>query len=178
MAKPKKEKNLILPQKPTGRPPVYSDTFVEQARVACSDLGATDIKLAKMFGVSKNCIYDWKRKHPDFKQAIQDGKDQYDLSTARECLLKRIKGYDYKETTMEPDKEGKLSIVKVVKKHIPADPTSTIFFLKNRDPRRWRDATSTDVTVKGAVEVSSPEISEKLKDIYSGVQKTGGADGP
>ena len=140
-----KKKEVSLPlKKKGGRPSEYKPDYARQANVACSEMGATDVKLAKLFGVSKQTINQWKQDHAEFKRAVVEGKDIFNSATAETCLLKRVTGYDYKETTMEPDKYGKLAVTKIVKKHIPSDPTSTIFFLKNRDPERWRDVKTID----------------------------------
>lgn len=163
-----KDTTLSTPKKKNGRPLLYKEDYVRQARIACEELGATDKKLAKLFGVSVDSIHDWKIRYPEFKQAIIEGKDVFNTATAETCNLKRITGYDYKEVVSEPDPlaQGKMKVVKITKKHIPSDPTSTIFFLKNRDPRRWRDAVSSDVRLTGGVNVS-PEITEKLTEIYN-----------
>ena len=165
-------------KKTPGRKPMYRETFCAQAEAACAEMGATNEKLGKLFGVDTRIIVTWMGKYPEFGAAVRRGKDVYNIKTAEDCLNKRIEGYRYPEKTTEIDGNGKIVSTKTTTKHQPPDTTSIIFFLKNRDPKRWRDSTSTDVTVKGAVEVTSPEISEKLKEIYSGIQKAGGADGP
>ena len=58
-------------------------------------------------------------------------------------LLKRAKGYSYEEVTkiMSLDKEGnpQLRETKVVKKEIAPDVGAQAFWLKNRNPEKWRD---------------------------------------
>ncbi len=44
-------------------------------------------------------------------------------------------------------KELSLNITKVVEKQLPPDPTSMIFWLKNRRPEEWRDKTDVDLNV-------------------------------
>jgi hypothetical protein len=123
--------------------PKYKERFVKEAYVACQE-GFTDVKLAKLFGVSKQSINGWKRKFPAFKEALQTGKDEFNVAVAENCLIKRLKGYAYTETTKElvTDKEtGKkeLVITKEVRKSVAPDTTALIFFLKNRDHERWCD---------------------------------------
>lgn len=149
----KKEVSLHLKKK-NGRPSEYKEDYARQAHVVCSEMGATDLKLAKLFGVTRPTISQWKQDHPEFKKAIVEGKDIFNSATAETCLLKRVTGYDFKETTLEPDIEGKLSVSKIVKKHIPSDPTSTIFFLKNRNPERWRDTKNIDAKIEGDVDIN------------------------
>ena len=68
-------------------------------------------------------------------------------------MHKRAIGYEYEEKTYE---NGKL--VKVVKKQQPPDVTAQIFWLKNRNPEKWRDTKNIDV--KGELTVSAMD---KLK---------------
>jgi len=142
-----------------GRPTDFKEEFIEQARVACADLGATDEKLAKLFGVHRDTIYEWRKQHPKFEEAIRKGKDEFDSGKVEKALYKRATGIRFTETTREPciirkknetaelvDLE--MSVTKKISKLIPADPTSMIFWLKNRQPERWKD-------VK-AIEASGP----------------------
>ena len=62
-----------------------------------------------------------KRKYPEFAEALALGKGIADSEVAA-SLYQRACGY----TT--PDGH-----------HVPADVTACIYWLKNRQPRRWRD---------------------------------------
>lgn len=122
------------------RPTDYRPEFDNQAYVACKEGGFTDLKLSRLFGVSKSTINRWKHDHPTFWDSIRKGKDEFNVATAENCLLKRLKGFSYKETTKEVDGVTKeLETTKVVTKQVVPDTTALIFFLKNRDPERWRD---------------------------------------
>ena len=130
------------------------------AYVACVEGGFTDVKLAKLFGVSKSTINLWKRVHPEFSDSTRRGKDQYNRLDAEKSLLKLIKGFRYTETTKEAkpivtkntetgEEEiigEKLLVTKKVHKFIPPNERSIRFFLKNRDPARWRDTQAVEVT--------------------------------
>ncbi|CYX44282.1 HNH endonuclease [Streptococcus suis] len=52
--------------------------------------------------------------------------------------------------------DGELVVTKRVKKHVPADTTAMIFWLKNRKPDLWRDKREHDVSHSGAVSVNNP----------------------
>lgn len=124
-----------------GQPTAYQPKFADMAFVACAEGGFTDVKLARLFGVCKSTINNWKIENPGFMDSLKKGKDQFNCARAESSLLKRILGYSYTEKTEEPTllSGEELKVVKKVRKHIPPDPTSIIFFLKNRDPERWRD---------------------------------------
>jgi len=124
-----------------GRPTDYQEQFVDMAYVACKEGGFTDVKLAKLFNVSKSTIANWKNEYPEFLDSIKKGKDEFNLADAEDSQLKLVKGHYYYEITKEPTvlDDKKLVVTKKVRKYIPPNPTSLIFFLKNRDPERWRD---------------------------------------
>lgn len=121
------------------RPVKYEERFDYMAEVACREGGFTDWKLGKLFDVAISTITNWKRNYPSFLEAVKRGKDDFDTMAVEDSLLKQCLGYTFTETTMEPNKKGELKVIKIVEKHAPANSTSTKFFLKNRNPKRWRD---------------------------------------
>ena len=145
--KPKKKKH------PGGRPTKYKPENAEQAyKLVCE--GFTDKKIADFFKVGEKTVNNWKKKHPEFLQSLKRGKDEFDSDVIEKSLVKRASGYQYKEVTKaiskEPDPNtGKVKIVtiKEVTKEVAPDPTSMIFWLKNRRPDRWRDKQSIEVGV-------------------------------
>ena len=99
--------------------------------------GLTDEQISQNIGINPATLYDWKKKYPKISKALKKGKEIVDIQVEN-ALLKRALGYDYQEEKIErSDKDG----VKVVQtiKHIPPDTTAQIFWLKNRQPDRWRD---------------------------------------
>ena len=40
--------------------------------------GARDIDIAKKIGISKVTLYEWKKRFPEFAEALKKGKDEYD----------------------------------------------------------------------------------------------------
>jgi transposase-like protein len=123
----------------TGRPTKYNNKFNEQAYIACVEGGFTDLKLARLFDVDKATVNRWKKKYPEFCDSLKKGKDEFNILVAEASLLKRLKGFSFIEVTEKADKTGKMVTVKQVRKHVAPDTTALIFFLKNRDPERWRD---------------------------------------
>lgn len=80
-----------------GRPTKYREQFAEQARYLCEQFGATDEQLAKALGVSDATIYTWKKEHPEFLEAISQGKGEYDTREVDTSILAMAKGYWYQE---------------------------------------------------------------------------------
>lgn len=102
--------------------------------------GLTDEQIAKNLGVSKHSLIKWKKEKPDFSNAIKKGKEvsDYELENA---LHKRATGYYYTEQTVTNQGD-----VVEVEKYEHANPTSLIFALKNRLPRKYRDKVEQEVT--------------------------------
>ena len=99
--------------------------------------GLTDEQLAEKMGISATTLYDWKNKFPEFSEAIKKGKEIVDIQVEN-ALLKRALGYDYQEQRIEKSDKGGTKIIQTIK-HVPADTTAQIFWLKNRRPDKWRD---------------------------------------
>lgn len=146
-----------MAKRAVGRPTKYKDDMPDRAYKLCRECGLTDKQLALAFGVAKSNLEDWKRKYPEFRDSIKRGRDEYDSEVVEGCLLKRARGFSYTETTKEPktiiDKGGgcevgKLVVTKKVRKSVAPDVTAQIFWLKNRNPARWRDKQELSVDVK------------------------------
>lgn len=135
-----------------GRPTDYRVEHNEQA-YKLSLLGLTDKELAAFFEVVESTIYEWKNKYPLFSEAIKRGKEIADAEIAT-SLHDRATGYDYTEEQAVKVKVGEFEeqvrIVQVAK-HAPPDPTSMIFWLKNRRTQNWRDKRETELSGAMAV---------------------------
>ncbi len=122
--------------KSTGRPTDYRAEYDEQA-YKLSLLGMTDKMMAEFFEVAESTIYLWKQKQPSFSEALKKGKAIADAEIAQ-TLYKRAFGYEFTEVKeVESEKDGIRH--EEVRKHIPGDTTAMIFWLKNRQPKLWRD---------------------------------------
>jgi hypothetical protein len=93
-----------------GRPTDYSPAYNIQAAKLCA-LGATDEEIADFFDVDVRTIYRWKEKHPEFCQALKSNKDALDARVEKSLFQNAIGG----------------------------NVTAQIFWLKNRQPKQWRD---------------------------------------
>jgi hypothetical protein len=129
----------------SGRPTKYKAEYAEQARKLCAVMAATDAELAAYFGVTLSTLHLWKLKHPDFSDAIKLGKGPANERVAK-SLYERAMGYRATETDLRVV-GGKLVKTEVVR-HYPPDPTSMIFWLKNRDNAQWSDKQEVELDVK------------------------------
>ena len=150
-----------------GQPTKYRPEYDKQAYKLCL-LGATDKELGDFFEVDERTINNWKIEHPTFFQSIKSGKIEAD-AVISSSLFKSAKGYTSKEITYErmdadinPESEEPEDTMfevfrkKVVVKDVAPNPTAIIFWLKNRQPQKWRD--KQEVGLSGNVEIDIKPI--------------------
>lgn len=118
-----------------GRPTKYKKEYDEQA-YKLALLGATDKEIGDFFNVEEATINNWKKSHPDFFVSIKKGKNIADAEVANK-LYHRALGYEHEEDKIFND-NGKALIVPTTK-HYPPETAAAIFWLKNRQPKKWRD---------------------------------------
>lgn len=125
--------------------------------------GLTDEQIAGNMGIAERTFTTWKERFPAIVAALKKGKEPVDIQVEN-ALLRRALGYDYEETITEVEDLGggrTKKHVRKVTKHVPADTTAQIFWLKNRKPKQWREKMEAAVNVD--VEDLSPLV-ELLKD--------------
>ena len=118
-----------------GRPTRYKAEYAEQARKLCL-LGATDIELAEFFQVSTATLDTWKKAHSEFLSSITRGKDIADAEVA-ERLFQRALGYSHKAVKIMA--VDKTVVREEYIEHYPPDTQAASLWLRNRQPKKWRD---------------------------------------
>jgi transcriptional regulator with XRE-family HTH domain len=106
--------------------------------------GFTNREIAMRLGVEERTVYNWKKQHVEFFQSLKDWREFAD-SEVEASLYQRARGYKVKETKLFQDKDG--IIEHEVIKSYPPDPTSCIFWLKNRKPDQWREKQENEITI-------------------------------
>lgn len=99
--------------------------------------GLTDEQIAHNMGIATGTLYAWKKAYSEISKALKRGKEVVDIEVEN-ALLKRAMGYDYIEERVEISDSGKRKVIQTTK-HVAADTTAQIYWLKNRRPDRWRD---------------------------------------
>jgi DNA-binding XRE family transcriptional regulator len=127
-----------------GRPTKYKKEYCEQAYKLCL-LGATDAELADFFNVTESTLNLWKKNHKEFSESLKSGKYIADAEVANK-LYHRALGYSHEEDKIF-QYEGQPVVVPTIKHYAP-DPTSAIFWLKNRQREKWTDSSKVEVTEK------------------------------
>lgn len=154
-----------------GRPTKYKPEYAEQAKDICRWGGFSQAKLAKVFGVDKKSITNWRKEFEDFDDAIRAGMDRFNMDLAEKSLLKLVKGFRIKEKKYEQGKvlgdDGKETVEMVLveerTKQIPPNVRAIETFLRSRDPERWPSKQNIELTGKNGTPVQMT--------IYTGVDR-------
>ena len=136
-----------------GRPSKYDESFNKLAFNYCL-LGATDKDLAKYFDTSEVTVNKWKEEHPEFLKSIKMGKEEADAKVASR-LFKKATGYEREEDKIFQFQGTPVVVPTEV--HYQPDTTAAIFWLKNRQPSKWRDTQNIELTGAngGPIEVNN-----------------------
>lgn len=135
--------------------------------------GLSNKQIAHNIGISEVTFYAWQKEHAKFSKAVKKGKEVIDREVEN-ALLKRALGYEAEETKtyFKKSKNGEeTKHIEKTKKHIAADTTSMIFWLKNRKPDEWNDRReithtgSIDSNVKMFETVSTDELRDIVSDV-------------
>jgi hypothetical protein len=105
-------------------------------------LGATHSAIASLFGVHEDTIRNWKRDHPRFRKALEEGGERADGFVAH-AYFKRAVGYTTiattteKRTTYDTDGNvtGTVTITTTETRELPPDPLAAWRWLQRR--QRW-----------------------------------------
>lgn len=143
------------PPSGAGRPTEFKPEYIQVAATLASG-GCTDEEIATELGIYIRTLYLWKSKHPEFKQAIELGKEaslKNQNNRVKGALYHRAIGYTY-DTVKVFNHQGTPLIVPV-KEHIPPDVSAGKYWLEQRDPEHWKSAIATQVnnlTINGEVD--------------------------
>lgn len=140
----------------SGRPTDYREKFCEEARTLCEN-GATDVEVADALEISVATLYRWKNRHPQFCEALKNGKAVADERVERSLYHKAL-GYTFDAVKIF-QYEGQ-PVVVPYREHVPPDTTAAIFWLKNRRPEQWRD--KTEVHFRHTVERMTDDELERI----------------
>lgn len=99
--------------------------------------GATINELSEIIAVNPRTLDRWAGSNEELSRAIKECKENAN-QIVEASLYRRATGYNYlEERSYVFNGEIKKYFVE---KHIPPDPTSMIFWLKNRKPNEWRNS--------------------------------------
>ncbi len=149
MAKSNKGKN-------GGRPTKLSEKTLEKIRILARH-GLNDKSIATCVGINESTLHRWKHKHPEFCKSLKNWKVHAD-DDVESSLFHRATGYSCPEEKVFIANGKPLSVPTT--KHFPPDPASMIFWLKNRQPKRWKDKQEIEANVDGSLKIEIVKFGE------------------
>lgn len=143
-----------------GRPTKYDKINTPKLAYAMALAGRTDDQIAEFLEINRDTLYDWKKKYPEFSDALKSGKEEPDDQVER-SLFERATGYVNKNAVkIFMPANAPEPVYAPYEEHVAPDVTAQIFWLKNRRPDRWRD--KQEVEHKGGISVSLAPLDESL----------------
>lgn len=127
----------------------------DEVAEACAN-GADNRGLAKLLGIGLTTLAVLKKDYPEFRELVKKHGSIADENVIS-SLYKRAIGYEAEDTITEvkvsPDGTAQTTYVKKTKRHIPADTTAAIFWLKNRTDE-WSDKKDVDFNATQPISIS------------------------
>lgn len=99
--------------------------------------GLTNEQIAKRMGISKSTLAEWKKKHSGISDALKKSKEIYDTKVV-DSLQSLTEIIELKEEKIRYEKGLEVERTVTIKQVAP-NVTALIFWLKNRQPDKWRE---------------------------------------
>lgn len=120
-----------------GRPPTYNPDYHPAMAAVLGDVfGATAAELARFFDVAERTVERWTDEHEEFRRARVHARAEADKHVEAR-LYRRAMGYSHPAVKVLQH-EG-VPLVVPYTEHYPPDPKAIEFWLKNRQPEKWRE---------------------------------------
>ena len=113
------------PAKKMGRPTKFQEWFIPVAKILKSK-GLTNEEIAYNLGITHDTLYTYLNVHPDFSEAIRDGRAMAD-QMVEAALFKRAIGCQTGD------------------RQYPPDVAAAKFWLMNRKPEEWREKREVEI---------------------------------
>ena len=137
--------------------------------------GLTEEQIANNIGISRQSLWEWKKKEVNIFNALKKGKEVVDIEVEN-ALFKKAIGYNitvqkafklkdiiYGENGKKISEKERIEYAEE-EIHVPADTTAQIFWLKNRRKQQWRDKIEYENTGENKNGVMD-ELVEALKNV-------------
>lgn len=118
-----------------GRPSKFKEA-VQLKIIRLAEAGATEPEISEKTGIPVRTIQFWKSRYSTFLPALKGAKEVPD-QLVEISLFQRAIGYSHPEVKVFCN-DGEI-VTHEVERFYPPDPTSMIYWLKNRQRAKWRD---------------------------------------
>ena len=118
-----------------GRPTKLDDKMSQEI-IDLLKKGTSVLELIEIVGISKQTFYNWLNSNKDFLDSVKKARNIADDIVVA-SLFQRATGYYHPEIKVFCDK-GHVTTFEC-DKHYPPDTAAAIFWLKNRQPKEWKD---------------------------------------
>ena len=144
-----------------GRPTRYDPERHPFLAACLARDGLTSPEIAERLGIHWATLKRWQQRYPEFCAALKESKAESD-GKVEMSLYKRALGYEITETEEVRDKRGQVTRKKTTVKQVLPDVTAQIFWLKNRQPEKWRDAQPSNASTLDDLAAAIRESREQL----------------
>lgn len=150
---------------PGGRPTKYSKENLLAVEIMARH-GYTNADMAEKLKINRDTFQEWINKYPEFSDTLTKAKESPD-DMVEAALFRRATGMTLKTqkvlTVAQGSGQGsEVEIVHYEETYAP-DPTSMIFYLKNRRPDKWRE--KQDIEHSGGITTTSLTKEEREAEI-------------
>lgn len=114
--------------------------------------GVTDKEIAKMLGINKATLVEYKNKYPEFNELMKIGRKK-NVEELKNALFKKATGFQYTETETTINPDGSKKTKKTIKTALPSE-TAILILLKHWDRNE-------DGTAKWANDPATFELKKK-----------------
>jgi hypothetical protein len=171
--RPLKRKRPTLPKfqqkRAAGRPRIYEPAYCPRAHKLAL-LGLTDVEIAEQFGISPDPLYEWKTAHPEFSEALRNGKTPADAEVAA-SHYQRALGYEREAVKIFMPAGADAPVYAPYMEHYPGDVGAQKNWLFNRQRGLWQDRQSLDVGGTLDVRLAAMTPDERAADAVALVQR-------
>lgn len=159
---------------PAGRPTDYREEHCQTVYKLCL-LGATDAEIADIMQIAESTLNGWKETHPAFMESMTRGKTVADAEVA-EKMYHRARGYSHDAVKIFMPAGADEPVYAPYTEHYPPDTQAASLWLRNRQPKKWRDKTEHEHTGADGkdlipAETDSTKMALAILSLLRGAQK-------
>lgn len=123
-------------KKPRGKPSKLTPKNVDTA-LKLAKKGVLDKDIAQVIGIHPQNFSAWKGSYSEFADALVEAREA-PTKLIETALFRSAVGYTHNDEKIFVSKHGKVTRVPTIKHYAP-NPTSMLFWLKNKAPKVWRE---------------------------------------